>query len=248
MGEEKNVQALLFAAMAAVLGEIRRVPKNGRNDFHKYDYVTEGDLVDAVRDILSAHGMSFWPSVVEHKEEEVKNARGKTEFKATVTLSVTFAHSNGGSVTTTWVGQGVDASDKAYYKAYTGAVKYALMKTFMVSTGDDPEQEEPGPRRQERAPVPHKKREPKKPGEILAQLDAACTEATDAETSSAFLTLWAKRVAEPGASSELLDVIMTVPQKAEAMRRKLDGFNPRQRAEYIRKVLADKPQASQHSG
>lgn len=150
MGEETNAQAtdpqaLLFASMAAVLGEIRRVPKNGRNDFHKYDYVTEGDLVDAVRNILSEHGMSFWPSVVEHKEEEIKNARGKTEFKATVTISVTFAHSAGGSMTTTWVGQGVDASDKAYYKAYTGAVKYALMKTFMVSTGDDPEQEASGP-------------------------------------------------------------------------------------------------------
>lgn len=38
-----------------------------------------------------------------------------------------------------WAGYGDDAGDKGIYKALTGAVKYALMKQFLVSTGDDPE-------------------------------------------------------------------------------------------------------------
>jgi hypothetical protein len=37
-------------------------------------------------------------------------------------------------------GQAADNGDKALYKAMTGAVKYWLYKTFLVSTGDDPEQ------------------------------------------------------------------------------------------------------------
>jgi hypothetical protein len=36
-------------------------------------------------------------------------------------------------------GEGLDACDKASYK--TGALKYALLQSFLVATGDDPEDE-----------------------------------------------------------------------------------------------------------
>ena len=35
-----------------------------------------------------------------------------------------------------------DTGDKWVYKAITGAVKYIFMKTFQISTGDDPEKDE----------------------------------------------------------------------------------------------------------
>lgn len=35
----------LYAKLASIMGEVARVPKNGHNAFHKYDYVTESDLV-----------------------------------------------------------------------------------------------------------------------------------------------------------------------------------------------------------
>ena len=38
-------------------------------------------------------------------------------------------------------GEGADAGDKAPYKAMTGALKYALLQSFLLSTGDDPEDE-----------------------------------------------------------------------------------------------------------
>lgn len=40
-------------------------------------------------------------------------------------------------------GEALDKGDKAGYKAYTGALKYYLADTFMVATGDDPENESP---------------------------------------------------------------------------------------------------------
>jgi hypothetical protein len=40
------------------------------------------------------------------------------------------------------VGEGQDAGDKAVYKAMTGALKYCLLKTFLIPTGDDPERDE----------------------------------------------------------------------------------------------------------
>ena len=50
---------MLAAAMARVLADVGRVPKNGRNNFHGYDYAVEADIVDSVRDSLAANGFSF---------------------------------------------------------------------------------------------------------------------------------------------------------------------------------------------
>jgi hypothetical protein len=48
-----------------------------------------------------------------------------------------------------WAGTGDDKSDKGIYKGYTGSLKYFLMKTFLVSQGDDPEGDESTDRRAE---------------------------------------------------------------------------------------------------
>ena len=132
----------LAGALARVMGQIRRVPKEGRNDFHGYDYVTEADLVDHIRDKLAGEQVAVLPSVVEHTEQEMKDGRGRVQYRTLVTLEMALIHAPSGEERTTrWVGVGVDAGDKGFYKAYTGAMKYFLLKTFQVSTGDDPERE-----------------------------------------------------------------------------------------------------------
>lgn len=145
MTEHISPQAHLYAAMSRAAQKIKRVSKSGRNEFHRYDYATEGDIVDQVRDALASEGVWVIPSVIEHKVEVIKNARGREEFLATVTLLCTWVHSSGATHCASWVGQGVDGGDKAYYKAYTGAIKYALLKTFLIPTGDDPERDDPAP-------------------------------------------------------------------------------------------------------
>lgn len=256
MGEETNAQATdpqaqLYTAMAAVLGKVSRVKKNGRNDFHKYDYVTEGDLVDALRTLLSEHGISFWPSVASYEEEPIQNARGKTEFKATVQLATTFAHSSGGTMTTMWVGQGMDASDKAFYKAYTGAVKYALMKTFLVSTGDDPEldvREVEAPQRRQPARKAPRKQAPQKPpaqtpGARLGRLENLCREA-DPNLANDFLVGWAKGVAAEGHYEGPADLVTACEaqggQEADKLIRLLERKTLGERKALMGKKLAEK--------
>ena len=57
----------------------------------------------------------------------------------------------GETITAKVAGQGLDSGDKAPYKAMTGALKYALLQSFLLATGDDPEDERaarsPAPRR-----------------------------------------------------------------------------------------------------
>src|SRR6202045_3796544 len=47
----------------------------------------------------------------------------------------------GEEITAKVAGQGLDSGDKAPYKAMTGALKYALLQSFLIATGDDPEDE-----------------------------------------------------------------------------------------------------------
>ena len=128
----------LAAALAQVIGAMNHVPKNGRHDFHKYDYATESDITNAVRAELAKVNVAVFPSVGEVVvgEADPKDRGGPV---TTVELLVTFVHASGEAMTTRWYGQGQDKADKAYYKAYTGAMKYCLLKTFLMSTGDDPE-------------------------------------------------------------------------------------------------------------
>lgn len=132
-------QAVLFAKMAKVLSEVERVPKNGRNSFHNYHYVTEADLVEALRGLLAKNGLCLFVGAT---NAEVRLVDAKGGPVTTVQMTATFCCTEtGATYTVPWIGSGQDSGDKGLYKAYTGALKYLLMKTFLVSTGDDPEQD-----------------------------------------------------------------------------------------------------------
>jgi hypothetical protein len=127
----------LYPKLAEVMAEIGRVEKRGRNDFHNYDYVTEADLIAEVRDKLAARGVMVLPSVVGDVEErEITTARGQSSTISTVRVAFTFVDGESGEThTCEWAGQGDDGGDKGVYKAYTGALKYFLMKTFLIRHG-----------------------------------------------------------------------------------------------------------------
>ncbi len=124
--------------LSEVMAEVDRIPKNGRNDFHKYDYATEADIVSAVRAAMAKRQLMLVPSVV---SKELRTD-GKSPI---VVLTVRFSAMDGESgevITFDVVGEGQDAGDKGSYKAMTGATKYALLKLFLIPTGDDPEEDE----------------------------------------------------------------------------------------------------------
>lgn len=153
---EQNEQkgSALALALARVMAEVSRVKKSGRNEFHRYDYATESDLTDAIRGHLAEQGVAILPSVIDVKSEPLASSK-RNEILTTATLEITLVCAASGETRTTrWQGQGLDAGDKGFYKAYTGAMKYFLMKTFLISTGDDPEDDAPqqAPRQQPRAP------------------------------------------------------------------------------------------------
>jgi hypothetical protein len=129
----------LYAKLAEVTKEIGRVEKAGHNDFHNYDYVKEDDLVEAVRGKLADRNVALLSSALE-----------VTKVGTLTTAHLRFTFVDGGSGEThdaDWFGTGDDKGDKGLYKAYTGALKYFLMKTFLIPTGNDPDQDAKGDER-----------------------------------------------------------------------------------------------------
>lgn len=137
----------IYGMLAQILGIIGAVEKRGFNAFHKYRFVKETDLVEAVRPLLSAYGIFVHWSLTGHErrtqviKDRDKNITGESESLTVVEAEYFFVHGESGQETKPqkMMGYGDDNGDKGLYKALTGMEKYFLMKTFLVSTGDDPE-------------------------------------------------------------------------------------------------------------
>ena len=134
--ESRSGAANIAAKMLAVMNEIGYVQKDGKNDFHGYKYASEANLISALRPVMIKYGLLLIPSVKSVQHDEHGNTHVKMDF--------TILSSSGDTLTFTGAGSGNDRNkngvgDKGIYKAITGCVKYALMKTFLLETGDDPE-------------------------------------------------------------------------------------------------------------
>lgn len=132
--------ATLYKHMSQVLAEVRAIPKTGRNQFFKYDYMTADDIMTHLRDLLSKHGIAVFarmdgdPVSVEAGNTKGGQPRYRVVAKFVFTLACA---ETGASVECPWYGEAIDEQDKAFNKAATAAMKYWLMKTFLLTTGDE---------------------------------------------------------------------------------------------------------------
>jgi hypothetical protein len=132
----------LAAKLAEVVLSVSHVEKRGRNDFHKYDYATEADVLEAVRRGLAERSVVIVPRCVGSAILE-RGREGKAPmFVTTADMVLTLVDGESGEVMECqWKGSGEDSGDKGLYKALTGGYKYFLLKLFMIPTGDDPEKD-----------------------------------------------------------------------------------------------------------
>ena len=122
--------------------------KNGNN----FRAVSESAILDVIDPILRE---AKWHYTIEIKRSQldIREAYGskgkKLQFIATVEIVLNFYEIIGGlscfQLKQEAVGMGIDDNDKAMGKAYTYAVKYALLKLFRLRFGDDSDFEESEP-------------------------------------------------------------------------------------------------------
>lgn len=127
----------LAAKILSVVSKIEAVKKSGYNSHHKYQYSTESDFIEAVRQQLIDEKILVLTSVEEvSKDNTITTVRTKHIFIDT---------ESGEQFEVFSAGQGADSQDKGVYKAITGAMKYFVSKSFMIETQDDPENDGANP-------------------------------------------------------------------------------------------------------
>ena len=147
-----------------MMRDVGYVQKAGHNDFQNYKYATEADAIAALRPAMIKHGLCMIPSVESVEQDEWGNTN--------VLMHYRILDEEGNFLSFRAAGSGNDKNskgvgDKGIYKALTGASKYALLKTFMMETGDDPEV----PSQQEKESKPEPKPEVKPKAEIVDESD-----------------------------------------------------------------------------
>lgn len=134
----------LASKLVRIMDEIGPIKKSGWNSFHKYNYLKEEDIINAVRPLLTKYGVAIVPNVLNEEVSHSTTQRGTQETLSRLQVEFTFIDmETSEQIPVVTMGHGTDAGDKAAYKAMTGALKYALRQTFMISEGgDDPEADE----------------------------------------------------------------------------------------------------------
>src|SRR3954466_12099924 len=131
-----------------VMGELGYL-KNDKQHSQGWGYASEAAHKEAVQKALIKHRVLFFPtsSTVVDIREGVVIVRLMYEF-----IDIDSGQRLSGS----FDGTGSSRDDKGTYKADTGALKYALRSTFLIPTGDDPENEDKPRKTEEDSPAARK--------------------------------------------------------------------------------------------
>lgn len=129
----------LLNKISKISSEIDKISKAGVNQSQSYKYVRESDVMRIIREKLFEHKVHVLFSTENRKSER----EGKA-YLETIDLITTFCDlESDDKIELRFPGSGADygPGDKAIYMAITGGIKYALLKTFLIETTDDPEYE-----------------------------------------------------------------------------------------------------------
>lgn len=123
----KNIHQRIHDAM----GRVDYIQKD-RKQGMRYTVVSHDAVTAKVRPVLHECGIVYYP---------VGMAASQEGNRTQVQLTVRFANVDdpGDHIDVVTLGYGVDDSDKGPGKAISYAVKYALLKTLGLETGDDPD-------------------------------------------------------------------------------------------------------------
>lgn len=141
---EKTVKEMnIYERLSAITDELGVVAKNlnvvlGSN---AYKAVGERDILDAVKPLEKKYRVYSYPSSRVLESFENERFVGKVVFRVETTYKFVNIDNPEDFIEITSYGDGVDTQDKAPGKAMTYADKYALMKAYKISTGEDPDQE-----------------------------------------------------------------------------------------------------------
>jgi len=126
VNKEKNIHQRINAIMA----DVEMVMKSDKKVNGQYSFVSHDAVTRALHKPCVKHGVVVVPTIVsaEHDGNRVE-----------MIIEVDFINMDNPSefITTRSIGYGIDSQDKGPGKAYSYAFKMALLKTFMLESGEE---------------------------------------------------------------------------------------------------------------
>lgn len=184
MENELELVSKLAKKIVAVMADVTHVPKAGRNEQFKYDFVMESDALDKIRTACVAHNLVVLPDVLEVLQTPTgaTTSGGAPQIRTVVRMQYTLIDAETGySRSETWAGECIEAQDKGINKAIVAAGKYWMLKTFMVPGGEDPDAISPVGDQKKPAPKPAPK-QPNPPAQTSSATSGASTTAVTEST------------------------------------------------------------------
>lgn len=145
----------IYQRMAKITEELGVIAKNlnvetgtdkRTGKVRSYKAVSERDIIDAVKPLETKYGVYSFPvnrEIIEGEMLEAETSYGiKTTFFSRIKTTYRFVNIDEPTdyIETVTFAEGIDSGDKGSGKAMTYSDKYALMKAYKISTGDDPDQ------------------------------------------------------------------------------------------------------------
>jgi hypothetical protein len=136
----------LHAKLAEVMELVQRIEKRGHNSEQHYDFATAEDISDEIRSKLGSRGVTITPRIdtagIQMIETGQTTQKGRKWITWWVPITYTFTDAaTAETLEVPWLGVADDYSDKGFPKALTAGMKFMLRSVFLISTGDDPEED-----------------------------------------------------------------------------------------------------------
>ncbi len=146
----------IYQRLLKITEELKTVEKNLNvpvSAKSSYKAVSERDVLDAVKPLEAKYGVysyAYDRKIIENGElvsnkKDFQTGEIKEQKQLYMRLEVTYRFVNVDNpqeyIEIKTYGDGIDTGDKATGKAMTYADKYALLKAYKISTGEDPDQE-----------------------------------------------------------------------------------------------------------
>ncbi len=134
---EMEARAKFFSKLSRITGSVRNIKKDATNKFHKYDYVSADGVLQTIAPLMAEENIAL---ISETLEVGIDDKVYMPKYRFTFVCGDT-----GYMLPCDWYGETVHTTnkgardDKALNKSATIAQKYFLLKTFLIATGDDPD-------------------------------------------------------------------------------------------------------------
>lgn len=129
---EQLVTPNLHHRILGIMKELDYVAKGDKTVNGQYRFVSHDAVTAKLHPLLVKYGVTIIPNMESMTQEG---------NRTTVSIRFTFVNADcpADNFTVQYFAQGIDPGDKGPGKAISYAYKYALLKTFCLETGDDPD-------------------------------------------------------------------------------------------------------------